>query len=127
MKAEITEISFSPGGSSARGVFMYEQRAVFAPASLLPASPGPSPVCSSPNESNRLLQKHKMRRQYFQKLPLKLWQRFRVVMFPSVKLFMYECLHSGFIGLDCTHICVGSMTVNPMFSVCYLQDGGKWV
>lgn len=50
-----------------------------------------------------------------------------MVMFPSVKFFMYECLHSGFICLDCTHIRAGSMTVNPKFSMCYLLDGGKWV
>lgn len=64
-----------------------------------------------------------MQGQYFQKLPLKLWQQFSVVMFPSVKFFMYECLHSGFICLDCAHIRAGSMTVNPKFSMCYLLDG----
>lgn len=48
-------------------------------------------------------------------------------MFPSVKFFMYECLHSGFICLDCTHIRAGSMIVNTKFSMCYLLDEGKWV
>lgn len=48
-------------------------------------------------------------------------------MFPSVKFFTYECLHSGFICLDCTHIRAGSVTVNPKFSMCYLLDEEKWV
>lgn len=50
-----------------------------------------------------------------------------MVMFPSVKFFMYECLHSGFICLDCTHIHAETMTVNSKFSMCYLLDVEKWV
>jgi len=63
--------------------------------------------------------------QHFQKLPLKLWQQFSVVMFLSVKFFMYECLHSGFICLDCAHTHEGIVAMNLKFSMCYLLDGRK--
>lgn len=52
MKAEITQISFSPGSSSAQGVFMSEQRAAFAAASLLPAPQVPA-LCRSVSLMNQ--------------------------------------------------------------------------